>query len=223
MKTLVSLAMSFAAVAAMGQSIQLSHTYQIESTGTYKADNTYYDFGSYNNGQYLSFGATDFNGSSLMGANLATANLTFTDASYSQSHSGTITVWAVTDNTTSLAQGQSTITYNSNVSGGYSNQLGTPTELGTYTYTVPSSPGGLVTIPLTMNLSAITALASTSNHVVRFVYTGDGSVYFTMNGVGSSNMPAFNYTTQSVPEPASFAALAVGVIGLVTRKRRITN
>ena len=141
-----------------------------------------------------------------------------------------LTVYAVTDNVTSLAKGQAVILYNDNVLGGLTTQLGTATQLGTFVF----NPSGLTNgglskqndvINLTTGLSSVASLIDSSNHIVRLIVTSNETGEVTFAGAGTSSggtasayIPTLALTP--APEPASMALLAFGVAGIVARKRR---
>jgi hypothetical protein len=229
-KTLIGAALLSAFATTQAQTLNAGHNYVVEDTGTYSADSSYMNWG-FVAGFYKSFGVFDFNGSALGNVSSVTsATLTVQESDYASTSSVPVdlTVWAVTDNVTSLAAGQTGVENNDSVVGGYTNQLGTATQLGTFIF----NPNGLVNggsitnqqdvINLTTGLSSLTSLINSSNHVIRLLVTSNETGEVTWAGAGSSSayVPSLSLQTTAAPEPASFAALGLGIIGLVARKRR---
>ncbi len=181
-------------------------------------------------GRFKSFIAFDFDGTSLGtvgGVTSATLNMQESDFTSTSSVPVDLSIYAVTDNATSLANGQTTVEYNDGVLGGYTNQLGTPTLLGSFVF----NPGGLTngglsdqtdSINLTTGLSSIAGLINSSNHDIRILVTTNETGEVTMAGAGASSayVPNLVLQTQATPEPASFAFLGLGIVGLISRKRR---
>jgi hypothetical protein len=228
-KTLITATLLASFAGANAQTLNAAHDYIVEDIGTYSADGTYMNFGLAA-GRYKSFVGLDFNGSSLGAVSAVTsATLTLQESDYTSTSSVPVdlTVWAVTDNVTSLATGQTTVEYNDNVLGGYTNQLGTATQLGTFVF----NPGGLTNgglsdqndvISLTTGLGSIASLINSSNNVIRLIVTTNETGEVTDAGAGASSayIPTLTLQVTPAPEPASMAALGLGIAGLIARKRR---
>ncbi|MHB8638115.1 MAG: PEP-CTERM sorting domain-containing protein [Fimbriimonadaceae bacterium] len=228
-KTMMAATMLAAFGGAQAQMLSAGHDYVVEDTGTYSADSTYMNYGLAA-GRYKGMAALDFNAASLGAvASVNSATLVVQESDYTATSSVPVnlTVYAVTDNVSSLAAGQSAIIYNDSVLGGLTTQLGTATQLGTFVFNPTSLVnGGLSSqndvINLTTGLSAIASLINSSNNTIRLVVTTNETGEVTDAGAGSSSayVPTLTLQVTPAPEPASMAALGFGVAALLARRRR---
>lgn len=231
-KTIIIATLVAAFAGAHGQTLSASHDYVVEDTGTFNADTNFLNFGL-SSGKFKGFAALDFNAASLgTVGGISSAVLTLQESDFTSTSSVpvTLTVYAVSDNTDSLAKGQTAIVYNDNVLGGLTTQLGTATQLGTFVF----NPNGLTNgglsdqddaINLTTGLSSIASLINSSNQTIRLVVTTNETGEVTFAGAGSSSsgtasayVPTLQLTPS--PEPASMLALTLGIGGLIAKKRR---
>ncbi len=212
---------SLAASVGFAQTLKASHDSVIETTGTYSADSTYFNVGL-SGGKYNSFGVLDFNASSLATATLATATLTLTHSDYSSSKQTVFTVYAVTNNTVSVASGQTSLVYGTGAgyTDGLGSQFGTVTKLATFTY-VPNLTSVNTTNTISLsNLSALDSEIASSSHDIRLVLTSDQLGEGTFFGVKGTTPPSLSVTTNAVPEPMTMTALGLGVAAFIRRRKK---
>lgn len=241
-KTIAAAALLAAFGAAHAQTLGANYDYVIEDQNGYTYNDTtnFMNFGHVST--YYSFAVLDFNAASLgsvASVNSATLTLQESDYSSTKPFADPLTVWAVTDNTTNLHKGQAAVQFDDSVVGGYSGQLGTAVELGTFSFTSTSSgnSSGVTNqddvINLTSGLAALASQINSSAQTIRILITTDeypgntNTGYATFAGAGASSAgvqtkydPQLALSVTPAPEPASMAALGLGIAGLVARRRR---
>jgi hypothetical protein len=199
-------------------------------TGT---NNTAYFDAETGSGSYGYFGVIDFRASDF-GIKKAVASvtdfkLTLTEDNASWSTAGSLQLWISGDTSASIDSGSSTLKFNkSYLPGGVGSQLNPLVLLGTANFTTTGdvNNGKADVYDLSLSSAAETLLVdelNTSGGNVRIVVTPDDSkVAATWAGYANTTYggPKLSLTAQTVPEPASLAVIAVGLAGLVARKRR---
>jgi hypothetical protein len=225
-KSLLTLALiAIAGSVVASTTLNATHDYVVETTGTFSQDGSFLNFGVAG-GSFKSFAALDFDATALAPSTVTSATLNLTESVFGSTSPNFITIWAVTNNTVDLskpANGATGIVYDTTVVGGLNGQLGTATQLGTlnFTSTSTTTPTNQVDSIALTGLSALTALVNSGAHNVRIVLTSNetGEATFAAAGTTTSTPPQLVLNTQAVPEPASMAVLGLGVVALVRRRK----
>jgi len=181
-------------------------------------------------GRFASFGVADFSASSF-GLTLPVADirgivLVLTEDRASFSAAGGINIWLTEDTTTSIDPGTPPplVWDASDLPNGLGSQLMPRHYLGSGTYT-PIADGTVFYYTLSLTPSAKSYLIQQLNNagVIRVVVSpADNAVAATYAGYSHSTLagPMLQLELVPVPEPASLTALAIGVAGILWRKRR---
>lgn len=183
-----------------------------------------------NNGQYASFGVADFSASSfgltLPVADILGLTLVLTEDRANFSTAGGINIWLTEDTTTSIDPSTPPpLVWNaSDLPNGLGSQLVPCHYLGSGTYT-PTADGTVFSYTLSLTPNAKSYLISQLNSAgsIRIVVSpADNDVAATYAGYSHSSLagPTLVIELVPVPEPASITALAIGVAGILWRRRR---
>lgn len=181
-------------------------------------------------GNFASYGVIDFNASSLSfseaisGITGIRIDLTQSNAAFTAD--GGLKFWLTSDTSTSIQPGSSLFFDSSSTYGVASGQLSTLTELGSATFTEVAN-GHVDSYSFNVSGAAATLLTDsfTNGSTIRVVITQDlgaDTVAATWAGFSNSTIagPAITLSAQPVPEPATIAALSVGALALIRRKKR---
>lgn len=189
----------------------------------------YFNVEGNNNIQYASFGVADFSASSfgltLPVADILGLTLVLTDAPASFSAAGGINIWLSEDTTTDIEPGTSPLAWDaSDLPNGLGSQLLPLHYLGSGTYT-PTADGTVFSYTLSLTPNAKSYLISQLNSAgsIRIVVSpADDDVAATYAGYSNNSLagPTLVIDLVPVPEPASITALAIGVAGILWRRRR---
>ncbi|MGQ9540654.1 MAG: PEP-CTERM sorting domain-containing protein [Armatimonadota bacterium] len=182
-----------------------------------------------NKGQYASFGVADFSASSF-GLSLPVADITgirlvLIEDRASFSAAGGINIWLSEDTTTDIEPGTSPLAWDaSDLPNGLGSQLVPRYYLGSGTYT-PTLDGTVFSYTLSLTPNAKSYLISQLNSAgaIRILVSPtDDDVAATYAGYSHSSLagPTLELDVVPVPEPASLTAVAMGVLGILWRKRR---
>lgn len=182
-----------------------------------------------NKGQYASFGVADFSASSF-GLSLPVADITgirlvLIEDRASFSTAGGINIWLSEDTTTDIEPVTSPLAWDaSDLPNGLGSQLVPRHYLGSGTYT-PTADGTVFSYTLSLTPNAKSYLISQLNSAgaIRIVVSpADDDVAATYVGYSHSSLagPTLELDVVPVPEPASLTAVAMGVLGILWRKRR---
>lgn len=183
-----------------------------------------------NKGQFASFGVADFSASSF-GLSLPVADITgirlvLTEDRASFSAAGGVNIWLSEDTTTSIEPGTPPplVWDASDLPNGLGSQLVPCHYLGSGTYT-PTADGTVFSYTLSLTPNAKSYLISQLNSAgaIRILVSpADDDVAATYAGYSHSSLagPTLELDLVPVPEPASITALAIGVTGILWRKRR---
>lgn len=182
-----------------------------------------------NKGQFASFGVVDFSASSFglssPVADIAGIRLILTEDRASFSAAGGINIWLSEDTTTDIEPGTSPLAWDvSDLPNGLGAQLTPRHLLGSGTYT-PTADGTVFSYTLSLTPNAKSYLISQLNSAgaIRILVSpADDDVAATYAGHSHSSLagPTLELDVVPVPEPASLTALAMGVLGILWRKRR---
>lgn len=182
-----------------------------------------------NNGQFASFGVADFSASSF-GLTLPVSDiigiaLVLTEDRASFSRAGGINIWLSEDTTTGIEPGTSPLAWDaSDLPNGLGTQLTPRHLLGSGTYT-PTADGTVFSYTLSLTPTAKSYLISQLNSAgaIRILVSpADNDVAATYAGYSHISLagPTLVLELVPVPDPASITALAIGVAGILWRKRR---
>ena len=194
------------------------------------------------NGANASFGVLDFNASSFTfpaGSTVVAAELDLVESDASFTAPGTLQFYAAFDTTTAIDASSPLKYMVGAANNGVGTQLGTLLDLGTgsFTSTGSTNTGIVDKYVLTLDPTAVGLFASaltSGSGKIRIVVAnfndsalgvGAGTFAGTASTIKDANgnvlaAPSLVLTTQAVPEPSAFAALGLGAMGLLKRRRR---
>lgn len=227
----LALALVNGAYAQVTVSAEAINNATVQPTGPRSGSNgkKYFNVEGNNNIQYASFGVADFSASSfgltLPVADILGLTLVLTDAPTGFSTAGNINIWLSEDTTTDIEPVTSPLAWDaSDLPNGLGSQLVPLHYLGSGTYT-PTANGTVFSYTLSLTPNAKSYLISQLNSAgsIRIVVSpADDDVAATYAGYSNNSLagPTLVIELVPVPEPASITALAIGVAGILWRRRR---
>ncbi len=238
MRVRMMLAVSLLLALVAGAHAQLTVSAEAVNNATVRPDGprtgssgkNFFNIEGNNNGAFASFGVADFSASSF-GLTLPVADITgirlvLTEDRASFSAAGGINIWLTEDTTTSIDPGTPPpLTWDAtDLPNGLGAQLQPRYYLGSGIYT-PTADGTIFENTLLLTPEAKSYLISQLNSggTIRIVVSpADDAVAATYAGYSHSSLagPTLTLDLVPVPEPASITALAIGVAGILWRRRR---
>ena len=244
MRTFLIAAFAVAAITAQAQTAVATSNSTIKPAGPRSgtSNTNFFNIEGAGNTTNADFGVLDFSTASFGGPKnvaVSAASITLTEETAAFTAPATLQFYAASNTTASTVNdGTSTLIYqtpgDATNNYGVGTQLGTLISLGTgnFTTTGNTTTGTVDTYALALSTAAKSYLASalaSGTGAIRIVIASQTSTgAATFGGIGYTSATQPNYvgpsltlTTQAAPEPSALAALGLGAVALLRRRRTV--